>query len=149
MGHTSDISKRLTEFIKSIGKPVSVFETELGLSNGFVAKTNEKMQKKTRQAIQQAYPQLNMDWLFTGEGERIRAGYNPVTSRNDEYIPQMGGGTVSGNGNNVTYGRDNVICLDGKLLDIIQKQQEQIGKLISIIEKLHLNGLQGIDTTSL
>jgi len=149
MGHTSDISKRLTEFIKSIGKPVSVFETELGLSNGFVAKTNEKMQKKTRQAIQQAYPQLNMDWLFTGEGERIRAGYNPVTSRNDEYIPQMGGGTVSGNGNNVTYGRDNVICLDSKLLDIIQKQQEQIGKLISIIEKLHLNGLQGIDTTSL
>ena len=71
MERTSDISKRLAEFIKTLGKPVSVFETELGLSNGFVSKTNEKMQKKTRMVIKQAYPQLNLDWLFSGEGEML------------------------------------------------------------------------------
>ena len=71
MERTSDISKRLAEFIKTLGKPVSVFEAELGLSNGFVSKTNEKMQKKTRMVIKQAYPQLNLDWLFSGEGEML------------------------------------------------------------------------------
>lgn len=128
MERASEISKRLSEFIKSIGKPVSVFETELGLSNGFVAKTNEKMQKKTRMAIQQAYPQLNMDWLFDGKGDMIRSGYEALCSRNDEYLQHLGGGTVSGSGNNINYGKDNVISTDQRLLEIIQQQQEIISE---------------------
>ena len=146
MERTSEISKRLVEFIKTIGKPVSVFESELGLSNGFVAKTNEKMQKKTRQAIQQAYPQLNMDWLFDGEGEMIRSGYAPVASRNDEFMHPIGGGNVSGSGNNINYGKDNVISSDQRLLEIIQRQQEtiseqskQLGVYVEMLNRLTQN----------
>lgn len=145
MERTSEISKRLVEFIKSIGKPVSVFEAELGLSNGFVAKTNEKMQKKTRQVIQQAYPQLNIDWLFSGEGEMIRTGYSPVTSRNEEFLHPLGG-PVNGNGNNINYGKDNIILSDQRLLEVIQEQQKtiseqskQLGVYVEIINRLTKN----------
>ncbi len=126
MERTSEISKRLVEFIKTLGKPVSVFEAELGLSNGFVNKTNEKMQKKTRNMIKQAYPQLNMDWLFNGVGEMLMPGYASNTPCVDEQ--QHGGGTVSGNWNNVNFGKDNVIRTDQRLLEIIQEQQKTISE---------------------
>lgn len=144
MERTSDISKRLVEFIKTLGKPVSVFEAELGLSNGFVNKTNEKMQKKTRMMIQQAYPQLNMEWVFSGEGEMIRPGYASNTPYSDEQ--QHGGGTVSGNWNNVNFGRDNVIRTDQRLLEIIQEQQKtiseqskQLGVYLEMLNRLTKN----------
>lgn len=127
MERTSDISKRLVEFIKTLGKPVAVFESELGLSNGFVNKTNEKMQKKTRMMIQQAYPQLNLDWLFSGEGEMLRPGYAQITPNGEN--PNLGGGTVSGSGNNINYGKDNVILSDQRLIEIIQEQQKTILEL--------------------
>ena len=144
MERTSDISKRLVEFIKTLGKPVTVFESELGLSNGFVNKTNEKMQKKTRMMIQQAYPQLNMEWVFSGEGEMIRPGYASNTPCGDEQ--QHGGGTVSGNWNNVNFGRDNVIRTDQRLLEIIQEQQKtiseqskQLGVYVEMLNRLTKN----------
>ena len=127
MERTSDISKRLVEFIKTLGKPVTVFESELGLSNGFVNKTNEKMQKKTRMMIQQAYPQLNLDWLFSGEGEMLGPGYAQITPNGEN--PNLGGGTVSGSGNNINYGKDNVILSDQRLIEIIQEQQKTILEL--------------------
>lgn len=144
MERTSEISKRLVEFIKTLGKPVSVFEAELGLSNGFVNKTNEKMQKKTRNMIKQAYPQLNMDWLFNGVGEMLMPGYASNTPCVDEQ--QHGGGTVSGNWNNVNFGRDNVIRTDLRLLEIIQEQQKtiseqskQLGVYVEMLNRLTKN----------
>lgn len=144
MERTSEISKRLVEFIKTLGKPVSVFETELGLSNGFVNKTNEKMQKKTRMMIQQAYPQLNLDWVFSGEGEMLRSGYTQNTPNGEK--PNLGGGTVSGNWNNINYGKDNVILSDQRLLEIIQEQQKtiseqskQLGVYVEMLNRLTKN----------
>ena len=144
MGQTSDISKRLVEFIRTLGKPVSVFETELGLSNGFVNKTNEKMQKKTRMMIQQAYPQLNLDWVFSGEGEMLRPGYASNTPCCDEQL--RGGGSISGNWNNINYGKDNIILSDQRLLEIIQDQQKtiseqskQLGVYVEMVNRLTKN----------
>ena len=144
MGQTSDISKRLVEFIRTLGKPVSVFETELGLSNGFVNKTNEKMQKKTRMMIQKAYPQLNLDWVFSGEGDMIRPGYASNTPNSEN--PSLGGGTVSGNWNNINYGKDNIILSDQRLLEIIQDQQKtiseqskQLGVYVEMVNRLTKN----------
>lgn len=144
MGQTNEISKRLVQFIKTLGKPVSVFEAELGLSNGFVSKTNEKMQKKTRMMIQQAYPQLNLDWVFSGEGEMLMPGYAKITPNGEN--PNFGGGTVSGNWNNINYGKDNVILSDQRLLEIIQDQQKtiseqskQLGVYVEMVNRLTKN----------
>ena len=144
MERTSDISKRLVEFIKTLGKPVSVFETELGLSNGFVNKTNEKMQKKTRMMIQQAYPQLNLDWVFSGDGEMLRSGYAQITPSGEN--PRFGGRTMGGSGNNINCGKDNVILSVQRLLEIIQEQQKtileqskQLGVYVEMLNRLTKN----------
>ena len=66
------VPDRLREFIASIGEKVATFETNLGFGNGFVRGTNSRMRRATIAKLQECYPQLNIDWLLTGEGEMLR-----------------------------------------------------------------------------
>lgn len=144
---TNEVSARLVEFIKSTGKTVAGFEHELGLSNGFVSKTNGRMQRVTQRTIQAAYPQLNMDWVLTGEGEMINPHYKPSDGvGDDDNFQPLAPNAVSGNGNNINYGKDNVISHDQRLIEIIQKQQDtiaeqskQLGEYVKIISNLTKN----------
>lgn len=63
--------ERLLQFIAHLGMDKSVFEREAGLANGFVDKTNSRMRKSSLTAITNRWPQLNADWLITGEGEMV------------------------------------------------------------------------------
>lgn len=65
------VKERLLSFIKDIGIEKSVFERTAGLSNGFVDKVTDNIRSKSLAAIANAYPQLNMDWIKTGEGSPI------------------------------------------------------------------------------
>lgn len=65
------VKERLLSFIKDIGIEKSVFERTVGLSNGFVDKVTDNIRSKSLAAIANAYPQLNMDWIKTGEGSPI------------------------------------------------------------------------------
>lgn len=65
------VKERLLSFIKDIGIEKSVFERMAGLSNGFVDKVTDNIRSKSLAAIANAYPQLNMDWIKTGEGSPI------------------------------------------------------------------------------
>lgn len=65
------VKERLLSFIKGIGIEKSVFERTAGLSNGFVDKVTDNIRSKSLAAIANAYPQLNMDWIKTGEGSPI------------------------------------------------------------------------------
>ena len=86
------ISDRLKELAQNKGyNAISRFEDFVGLPNGYVRKA--KMITKARQLqIQSAFPDLNMAWLLTGEGEMLRNA--PAQSIN-------GDNNVLGNHNNV------------------------------------------------
>ena len=64
--------ERLLQFISHLGLDKSVFEREAGLANGFVDKTNSRMRKTSLNAITGRWPQLNGDWLMSGEGDMLR-----------------------------------------------------------------------------
>lgn len=64
--------ERLLQFISYLGLDKSVFEREAGLANGFVDKTNSRMRKTSLNAITGRWPQLNGDWLMSGEGDMLR-----------------------------------------------------------------------------
>lgn len=88
-----------------------------------------------RTDIRAKYPVFNETWLVSGEGDMVTG--------DDEYLKRLASNTVKGNGNNVNYGKDNVISFDQRLLEIIEKQQEtiakqtfQIGKFLDVIDKL-------------
>jgi hypothetical protein len=77
-----------------------------------------------------AFPQVDETWLMTGEGEMLRAGYTQNVTESENFT-QTGNVTVHG---------DSAALL--KVLDelsaqrkLTEKAQEQIDRLISIIEK--------------
>lgn len=63
---------RLQYFISSLGKSVLSFENQCGIAPGTVSKMSEKSRAKTLDKIGRAFPQLNMDWLRTGQGEMTK-----------------------------------------------------------------------------
>lgn len=66
------IGERLSLFAKKKGfKSIRQFEIEADLPNGFVGKSLS-ITKARQLQIQSAFPDLNMSWLLTGEGDMLR-----------------------------------------------------------------------------
>ncbi len=63
----SEIKRRLREFINEKGITVRGFEKSLGRSNGYF-KNSEFALPKLIDEIADAYPELNIGWLVSGEG---------------------------------------------------------------------------------
>lgn len=66
------LQERLQSFITFLDKSVLSFENQCGIAPGTVSKMSEKSRIKTLEKISRAYPQLNIDWLKTGEGEMLK-----------------------------------------------------------------------------
>ena len=82
------VKGRLMDFLGHIGLDKSVFEREAGLANGFVDKTNSRMRKSSLNAISARFPQLNTDWLMTGQGEMLKDV--PVSAvKEQDLVPQL------------------------------------------------------------
>lgn len=78
------IGERLSLFAKKKGfKSIRQFEIEADLPNGFVGKSLS-ITKARQLQIQSAFPDLNMSWLLTGEGEMLRhAPSHNITGNNN------------------------------------------------------------------
>lgn len=78
------IGERLSLFAKKKGfKSIRQFEIDTDLPNGFVGKSLS-ISKARQLQIQSAFPDLNMAWLLTGEGEMLRhAPSQNITGNNN------------------------------------------------------------------
>jgi transcriptional regulator with XRE-family HTH domain len=72
------MKKRLLEFLSYLGIGQTKFEEKTGLSRGFVNTLKNNPTVKSLDKIEDAYPELNINWLKTGEGEMLKsdAGIN-------------------------------------------------------------------------
>lgn len=83
---------RLSKFIDSLDVSVRQFELSINASNGMIRKAianKTDIQSKWITEIAENYPQLNLDWLFTGKGEMLK---NPVenldnSTKDSTFIP--------------------------------------------------------------
>lgn len=66
------VSDRLASFLKYKGKGQTAFEQEAGLSRGYVQKASDNMGYKIKSKISENCPELNMEWLLTGEGDMLK-----------------------------------------------------------------------------
>ncbi|MCL1933283.1 MAG: hypothetical protein FWF53_05695 [Candidatus Azobacteroides sp.] len=119
------MKERLIEFLAYLGMGQTKFEEKVGLSRGFVNKIGEGITGKTLKKINEVYPELNTNWLKTGEGDMIR---------NNQSVKNVSGEGIVGN--NVNGGGINDSSVIGGLMDTIKKKDEQVDRLLSIIEKL-------------
>ncbi|MFS4470041.1 peptidase S24 [Chryseobacterium sp. T20] len=65
-----NVKERILVFIKYKGLNKSQFYKNTGLSNGFLDKVNDIGISKGAKILQ-AYPNINPEWLFTGNGEML------------------------------------------------------------------------------
>lgn len=125
------VSERLKAFARSQGLSTAAFERACGLSNGYVGKAKGNFETDTLDSILRAYPTLNKDWLLTGEGDMVTS--SQITQ------------SVNGHNNTAVAGNQNSVHSSAALeiaLQSLAKSQEQIDRLISLIEKMQENGRQ-------
>jgi len=69
------MKKRLIEFLKYLGIGQDKFAKNVGLSRGYVNNINDNITMKTVDKILKAYPELNKNWLLTGEGKMLEENF--------------------------------------------------------------------------
>lgn len=73
----SEVKRRLEAFIAYLGISTRAFERDAHVAVGFVRSIRQSISPAKQKLIQNAYPDLNIGWLLTGEGEMFR-GPTPV-----------------------------------------------------------------------
>lgn len=68
----TNVKDRLIYFLDAKGVNKSEFGRRVGVSNAFVASIRKSIQPDKLSAIQREFPDLNIDWLLTGEGEMLK-----------------------------------------------------------------------------
>jgi hypothetical protein len=65
--------ERTLEFIKYKGIGQGAFEKVVGISNGYINNNKGTIGSDILNSIITAYPELNLYWLITGEGEMLKS----------------------------------------------------------------------------
>lgn len=68
----SPVKQRLATFAKSQQISVRKFERSCGLTEGYINAIRVAPGPDKVAMILKAYPELNVDWLLTGEGEMVK-----------------------------------------------------------------------------
>ena len=124
------VKERIKDFIKYKGISERAFCISIGVSISYVNSIRKSIQPDKMKTITMVYPELNPIWLMTGDGEMILSG-------NVNNITGSGNTAVAGNGNKVTTNDiSGMIELQKGYQEIIKDKDNQINRLISVIEKL-------------
>lgn len=98
---------------------------QLGLSNGTIGKSRKEGRDLSDRVVEQilkSYPELNGEWLMTGEGEMLIAN----SGKNSQVIGTNSGTAINGDGAGVVR----------RMQDQIDELISQNSELISIIKNL-------------
>lgn len=132
------IKERTLEFIKYKGLKMVQFEQMCELSSGYVNSMRVGFGRDKLNKVLLQFPELSREWLLYGEGEMLKSGN---FSQNQEKVTQNNENGDNIQGQNVTVQSNTQANVDEFLAIIkqqanqITKSQEQIDRLISIIEK--------------
>lgn len=78
------IKDRLQVFLASKELTAKAFEEKCGLGNGTCAAISDKTRSTTFNRISKGFPELNIEWLKTGEGEMLKSDNSSFEIANTE-----------------------------------------------------------------
>lgn len=119
------IKDRLIAFLEYLDIGQNKFAQNVGLSAGFVNNLGKNIRSKSLNKILSTYPQLNENWLLTGEGEMIKP--------NTQNINIEGG---NNKGLNNINGSSNIAISQNDISEIIEIQKEMNGIIKTIQSQL-------------
>lgn len=127
--NNNTLKDRLIEFIDYLNISRLAFEQSIEKSNGWASKPGNTLRDDVRAKLTEVYPELNINWLLTGEGTMLKNGSQVV--QHNQHGDNINGKTVK-----VTKdSSDKLIEVILEQSKQISKSQEQIDRLISIIER--------------
>ncbi len=133
----NSVKNRLIAYLKYKHLTKTAFGESIGVSNAFVTSIRRSIAPDKVQSIASNYPDLNLDWLLYGNGEMLKAESKHSESDDPKASSLMVGNHVSGNGNNINESSNiaGMIELQKGYQELLRKSQQQIDRLIGIIEK--------------
>lgn len=84
----TNIKNRILDFISDRGVTIAEFERNVALSNGYIKNFKGSIGSDKLSNIALYYPDLNIDWLLTGEGDMFKK------SNKDYSAPNFGGKAI-------------------------------------------------------
>ena len=125
------VKERLIAYLSKNRITKSSFAREVGVSNAFISSIRKSISPEVLQKIKEAFPDLNIEWLMTGEGSMLLGDVS-------------GDNNAIGHGASVTHS-DCCNIVDkflGELAEqrkLVSESQRQVDRLLSIIEKMTNN----------
>jgi Icc-related predicted phosphoesterase len=118
--------------VSSLAKELDVPQTTL---NGQI-KDEKSLKANTILALIEKYNDISLDWLLTGKGEMLKNNQQVGNIENSTAV----GVNVFGSNNSFKIPEEDITKSIRQYQDTIKKQQEQIDKLLVIIQNLSSNG---------
>lgn len=131
------VKDRIITYIKYTGISQKKFEETVGISNGYVNNVKASPSSTVLQKIFGAYPELNKDWLLTGEGPMLTSDlsgsvhqqssgdYSPNVNGTGNVVGGVGGGAV-----------EDMATALRKALGTIETQNSTISTLTDLVRDL-------------
>lgn len=91
MTQTNTFKERLLYFIRYMNLTTKAFEQSIGVSNSYIANLRKRMGDDVLKNTLSKYPQLNREWLLTGDGQMLNFEVHsglPETTQSTPNIPQ-------------------------------------------------------------
>jgi transcriptional regulator with XRE-family HTH domain len=120
------LKNRLLLFLEKNEISEAKFCRTIGVSRSYTATLKNNITTKTQEKIRKAYPDLNMNWLLTGEGEMLKSS-----------APSQNKSTIT---TNTVNNNDTVEMNRTDIVEILKSQQKHIDSLLEqnilLIKKL-------------
>jgi hypothetical protein len=131
------VKDRIVAFLRYSGIPVGTFERRCRLSNGYVRSLKNEPSVSKMESILKEYPEINKNWLLTGEGEMLNSSSVSQHVENSNNVSLYGDANSCSDVNINKFLEE--LASQRKTLEKSQEQlsvaQEQINRLISLLEK--------------
>jgi hypothetical protein len=120
---------RLISFLEYLGIGQNKFESKVGLSIGYINKLKGDMKLSSIEKVVSSYPELNPDWLITGEGSMLK---QPSIDQQKAHIEGRHGGIGQ-----ITGGKVDIHNNAGKD-KVIENQDKAVDQMFQVlIDELH------------
>ena len=124
----SFVKEKILQFIDFKGISKYKFYQDTGIANGILSQkggiSEENMLK-----ILSYFPEINANWLLTGEGDMIKTNHNYIGDNSISKSNVQQGNHI----NDISA----IIKVQESFQRMIEKRDEQIDRLIAIIERKH------------
>lgn len=119
----STVKERLIAFISYLGMSKNAFENACGLSTRYVSNISASVSPDKLKQISLKFPELNVEWLLTGQGEMLREIHSTPTIQGDINISGSNNSNI-GHGN--TYINDSDVNDDNTYIEVEEVERAPI-----------------------